>query len=69
MKNIHSVIQALHVTEKGTRLTEGENKYLLKVDPGANKIDIRQAVETLFKVHVIKINTMNYVGKKRRERT
>jgi large subunit ribosomal protein L23 len=69
MKDIYAVIKSMHVTEKGTRLTERENKYLFKVDPAANKVDIRRAVETLFKVRVVKVNVMNYVGKFRRERT
>ena len=68
MKDIYSVVKAMHVTEKGTRLTERENKYLFKVDPAANKLDIRRAVQTLFKVTVLKVNVMNYAGKFRRER-
>ena len=48
MSAMYSVIKAIQVTEKGTRMTSSENKYLLKVDPAANKLDIRRAVETLF---------------------
>ena len=68
MNNALSAIEALHITEKGTQLA-GLNKYLFKVDPSANKIEIKQAVENFFKVKVVKVNTMNYTGKKRRERT
>jgi large subunit ribosomal protein L23 len=68
MSDVHTVIRSHHVTEKGARLAGTENKYLFKVDPAANKMEIRQAVEALFKVTVLKVNTMNYAGKKRRER-
>jgi len=63
------IVQSVQLTEKGTRLTEKENKYFFKVDRAANKADIKRAVETLFKVSVAKVNTMNCKGKKRRERT
>ena len=68
MNNALSAIKGLHITEKGTQLA-GLNKYLFKVDPSANKIEIKQAVENFFKVKVLRVNTMNYTGKKRRERT
>ncbi|MEI6563331.1 MAG: 50S ribosomal protein L23 [bacterium] len=68
MKNSLSAVRGLHITEKGT-LQAAQNKYLFKVDPVANKLEIKQAVEDFFKVKVIKVNTMNYDGKKRRERT
>jgi large subunit ribosomal protein L23 len=68
MKNVLTAVQGLHITEKGTQLA-GQNKYLFKVEPGANKIEIKRAVESFFKVKVVKVNTMNYAGKKRRERT
>jgi large subunit ribosomal protein L23 len=68
MKNVLAAVQGLQITEKGTQLA-GQNKYLFKVEPGANKIAIKRAVESFFKVKVIKVNTMNYGGKKRRERT
>ena len=69
MKNSGAVIKALHLTEKGTRLTASENKYFFKVHPAANKLEIKRAVEDIFKVKVVKVNTMNYAGKMRRERT
>ncbi|MEI6147578.1 MAG: 50S ribosomal protein L23 [bacterium] len=68
MNNALSAIKALHITEKGTQMA-GQNKYLFKVDTTANKLEIKQAVEDFFKVKVVKVNTMNYTGKKRRERT
>lgn len=68
-KEPHAVIQQLLVTEKGTRQMSRDNQYLFKVDRHANKIDIKRAVEALFKVHVTKVNTMNRAGKKKRQRT
>jgi large subunit ribosomal protein L23 len=68
MNNALSAIKGLHITEKGTQMA-GQNKYLFKVSTDANKLEIKQAVEDFFKVKVVKVNTMNYTGKKRRERT
>jgi large subunit ribosomal protein L23 len=56
----------LILTEKGSTLREEENQYLFEVHPGANKIEIKNAVETLFKVDVEDVNTMIVRGKMRR---
>ena len=69
MKNKYQTIQRLLLTEKGTRLTEQQNAYIFKVHPAANKSEIKSAVEELFSVKVSKVNTMNRIGKKKRERT
>src|SRR5437867_12927226 len=45
------------------------NQYTLVADPRANKLQIRQAVQDLFKVKVIRVNTLNVRGKDRRQRT
>ena len=50
------------VTEKTTALQQ-QNKYTFKVPLEANKIDIRRAVETLFNVKVVSVNTMRMPGK------
>lgn len=68
MKSPDSIIKDMQVTEKGTAL-EKENKYLFRVAPSANKMEIKRAVEKLFSVSVTKVNTMKYRGKKKRERT
>ena len=60
------IIKAPVVTEKGTRLAQDEGKYLFKVDPKATKTDIKEAVETIFKVKVESISTINVKPKKRR---
>jgi large subunit ribosomal protein L23 len=69
MKDSSRVIDTVLLTEKGTRLSEEQNKYVLKVAREANKVEIRAAVEDLFGVHVQKVNTMNRGGKKKRSRT
>lgn len=52
------------VTEKTVRLQE-QNKYTFKVALNANKIDVRRAVETLFKVKVVSVNIVRLPGKQR----
>ena len=69
MKDIYQVINKALLTEKGTRLSEEENKYIFSVNPKANKAEIKKAVEEFFKVKVIAVNTMNRQGKKKRQRT
>ncbi|MBN2397775.1 MAG: 50S ribosomal protein L23 [Deltaproteobacteria bacterium] len=64
--NIYSVIKKPVVTEKSTIAREEENKYLFEVDRGATKIDIRNAVEKIFKVSVVDVHTINVSGKKKR---
>lgn len=56
----------LIMTEKGNTLRETQNKYLFEVDRRANKVQIREAVETLFNVKVEGVNTMNVRGHMRR---
>ena len=69
MKNSADVIKKVLLTEKGTRLSEEQNQYLFRVAKEANKMEIKQAVEALFKVRVMAVNTMRRKGKKKRERT
>lgn len=60
-----SLIKRPVITEKTTKLME-ENKYCFIVDPKANKTQIRQAVEEIFKVKVKSVNTLNTLGKIKR---
>ncbi len=53
------------VTEKATRLME-ENKYTFDVIPQATKPQIKAAIEDLFQVKVVQVNTLNKPRKKRR---
>lgn len=66
MKDEYSIVKHPLLSEKGTRLSEKENKYLFSVACGANKIEIRRAIEKLYKVRVRSVNTMNVPGKKKR---
>ena len=67
--NSFEIIKTVRVTGKGTRQSSNLNQYTVVADPRANKTQIRQAVQELFKVNVIKINTLNVRGKFRRQRT
>lgn len=60
----YDVIKAPVLSEESTIQTESNNKYIFKVDPRANKDEIRDAVESHFGVNVTSVNTMNYRGKK-----
>lgn len=62
----HIVKRPLVLTEKGTRLREGHNQYMFEVATTANKIQIRDAVETLFNVKVDSVRTLNVRGRMRR---
>ncbi len=64
--NVYDVLREPLMTEKSMMLREEGNKYVFRVHPDANKFQIKQAVETAFKVKVEKINTMNVTGKKKR---
>jgi len=63
MKHVNDIIKAVMTTEKGTAMQEQQNRYMLRVARGANKIEIRKAVEDLFNVTVLAVNTQNYDGR------
>ncbi len=65
MPALNTVIKGIRQTEKGARL-EKKRQYVLRVDKGANKLQIKEAAEELFKVAVEKVNTQCYQGKWRR---
>jgi len=62
----YRIVRKPRVTEKGLQLVERTRSYPFEVAPGANKVEIRQAVETLFKVKVESVRTMNMLGKYKR---
>jgi len=64
--NIYSVIKKPHVTEKTSLGSDSTNTVSLVVDRDANKIEIKQAVESLFKVKVSGVRTVNVAGKMKR---
>jgi large subunit ribosomal protein L23 len=66
-KNPRDVILRPIVSEKSYNLID-EGKYTFEVDPRSNKTEIKQAVESIFKVKVSSVNTMNRVGKERKTR-
>lgn len=63
--NPHQIIIRPLITEKNTNLM-ALNKYSFAVDRGANKMQIKQAVESIFNVSVTAVHTMNVRGKMRR---
>lgn len=63
MKDIRLIVQQPVITEKSTILKEASNRYVFRVDPRANKREIKEAVEKLFNVHVMKVTTAVYRGK------
>ena len=56
------------MTEKGTFLSERHNAYTFEVHPQANKLDVKEAVSTIWNVRVDKVRTQNRKGKTRRTR-
>jgi large subunit ribosomal protein L23 len=63
---VHQIIRKLLVTEKSTLAREESNKYIFEVNRKANKVEIGEAVEKLFKVKVVDVCVMNVLGKKKR---
>ena len=68
MKPLKDVIGIPLLSEKSLELRSNTNQYVFRVSPRANKIQIKQAIELLFKKKVVDVNTCNYAGKKKRER-
>ena len=64
----HQIVRRPLITEKGMRYNEQQNTVVFQVDPRANKLQIKQALEALFQVKVLRINTLNVQGKKKRIR-
>jgi large subunit ribosomal protein L23 len=63
--NIYEVLRRPVITEKGT-MQAGINKYTFEVARPANKQQVKEAVEKLFKVTVVDVNILNVPGKMRR---
>jgi large subunit ribosomal protein L23 len=64
--NATEVVKGPVITEKGTLVSELGNQVVFRVHRMANKVEIRQAIETLFKVKVEKVRTSRQLGKIRR---
>lgn len=69
MRNSADIIKKVLLSEKGMILSEDQNKYMFSVAMDANKVEIKRAVEELFNVRVMAVNTMRRKGKKKRQRT
>ena len=59
MNEPYDLIQTVQLTEKASLLSEKLNKYVFRVNPRANKIQIKHAIELLFKKKVVSVNTCN----------
>lgn len=66
MSEKFSSIRSPYITEKVLFLKEDQNKVVFKVGRDSNKVELKQAIESLFKVTVEKIHTISVTGKKRR---
>lgn len=66
MRELREVILTHLISEKGIALREKQNKYLFRVATDANKLEIKRAVEQLFKVEVTDVATMVMRGKTKR---
>lgn len=66
MENAYKIIRRPLITEKSTLQKELHNQLAFEVDRRANRIEIKNAVERIFKVKVENVRTMNYEGKRKR---
>jgi len=66
MKSPYQILQKPIVTEKSLDIKERYQTLCFRVDPEASKIEIKEAVQTLFKVKVASVHTSGYLGKMRR---
>ena len=64
--NKWEIIKGPIITEKSNDLLENENKYTFKVALEANKVEIKQAIEAIYKVKVLEIATIRVLPKRRR---
>jgi large subunit ribosomal protein L23 len=63
MRDPRQIIKKALLTEKGNQLRQDRNEYVFLVDRDSNKIEVRQAIEHLFKVKVKEVHTMVQHGK------
>lgn len=66
MRESYQIIHRPLISEKGTDLKDRTNQYLFEVALDANKIEIKRAVESLFRVKVLQVRTLSVKGKKKR---
>jgi large subunit ribosomal protein L23 len=61
--NPYYIVKGPLLSEESTIQRDAKNHYTFRVDPRANKREIRDAIEKIFNVKVVAVNTMNYQGK------
>ncbi len=66
MKDMYTILKGPCLTEKASLQQELNNQVVFKVDPGANKIEIKEAVEKMFNVKVGNVRTTSMRGKQKR---
>lgn len=66
VNRFYEVVRRPRVTEKSTTLQSLRNQFTFEVAPGANKVEVKKAIEALFSVKVIAVNTLRVPGKARR---
>jgi len=66
MTDMYDIIRVPRITEKGTRLKDKSNVLTFEVRTDANKVQVRKAIEGIFKVKVADVTTVNVPGKKKR---
>ncbi len=69
MIGIYDVVKRPRVTERSMKTLSASNTYVFEVHPTANKVQIKNAIERLFKVKVVSVNTANQRGKSVRRKT
>lgn len=67
MRSRFDLIRKPYITEKSVLLKEQGNKVVFRVAKDANKVELKSAIESIFKVTVVKIATINVKGKKKRQ--
>ncbi len=66
MKSPYDIIRRPIITEKASDAKDAQNKITFSVDPRATKLDVKTAIEAVFKVSVEKVNIMSVKGKEKR---
>ena len=68
MSQLHplKVLNSSHLSEKASLAIQNANSYVFKVSSSANKLQVKKAIESLYKVEVEKVNIVNFKGKTKR---
>jgi large subunit ribosomal protein L23 len=67
MNKYYDLVKAPIITELTNKLIERQNKYTFKVAKTANKIEIKKALESIFQVKIVSVNTRNVLPKSKRK--